>query len=241
MIGSYTKNIWTDLDDIVDTKTFLSLSEEICMGIAKSSTTQPHICDPGSRVVKLKPEMIYPFEIEPKWKDKLDDLTPYEKRIFLKYYEKAHYSVGGVFLKFHNGYMNKDRDEGAVWTPNAQHFPNLVKYLHTLPFTEFGRVFIFTLDHYSVLTEHRDSMYDGLRDDVPEFLWFTIDKNAMRFYIKDNDDQKHYIESTCAWFNDNDRHSSDGVIDATFCLRIDGIFTDEFREKVRWKLSSSQT
>jgi len=134
MIGSNTKNIWIDLDDLIDVKSFLNLSEEICMGIAKSSTTQPHICDPGSRVVKLKPEMIYPFEIEPKWKDKLEGLTSYEKRIFLKYYEKAHYSVSGVFLKFHNGYMNKDRYYGASWIPNAQHFLNLIKYQHTLHF-----------------------------------------------------------------------------------------------------------
>jgi len=233
MIGSKFNKMWLNLDDLVDTKSFVDLSEEICLGIAQS---QPHICDPGSRVTKLKNSMKYPFEIEPKWKDKLKEMSLYEKRTFLKYYEKVHYSVSGVFLRQHTGYINKHLSEGAQWTENSKYFPNLVNYINTLPFNEFGRVFIFTLDQFSILTEHRDSMYDGLRDDICEFLWFTIDNNAMRFYIKDDNDQKHYIKSTCAWFNENDRHSSDGVTDATFCLRIDGVFTKKFREQIKCKL-----
>ena len=227
----YTKSLtYKNLDNIIDIDSFLRLDEEICMGIAKSD---PHICDPGSRVIKLDPDLVYPYEVEPLWKDELKHLTTYQKRTFLKYYRKVHYAVGGIFLRTHKGYKNKHLSQGAEWTDNAIHFPQLVEYIKTLPFTEIGRVFFFTLDHFSILTEHRDSMYDGLDDNVSEFLWFTIDKNAMRFYIKDDNNVKHYVESTCAWFNDNDRHSSDGVMDATFCLRIDGVFTEEFREKFK--------
>ena len=242
MIGlDYNKPL-VNLDDLVDIDGFLKLKKEIAMGIAKS---YPHICDPGPHVYKLQDDLIYPFEKESEYADDVQGLTTYEKRTFLKYYADIHYSVSGVFLRQHSGYINKDSGVGAEWTDNAKHFPQLVEYINKLPFKEFGRVFFFTLDHFSILTEHRDGMYDGERDDICEFLWFTIDNNKMRFHLveeqEDGTKVKHYPEGTCVWFNDRDRHTSDGVPQATYCFRIDGVFTDEFREKVRCKLSSSQT
>ena len=41
MIGSKFNKMWLNLDGLVDTKSFIDLSEEICLGIAQS---QPHIC-----------------------------------------------------------------------------------------------------------------------------------------------------------------------------------------------------
>tara|TARA_B100001778_G_scaffold148624_1_gene122248 strand:- start:13818 stop:14546 length:729 start_codon:yes stop_codon:yes gene_type:complete len=242
MIGLDYSIPFLDLDDIVDTESFLKLDKEIAMGLAKSYL---HICDPGPRVYKLQNDLIYPYEEEYKHKKEVEGLTTYERRTFLKYWKDIHYSVSGVFLKKHKGYLNKDSGEGAEWTNNAKFFPELIKYINTLPFINFGRVFFFTLDHFSILTEHRDGMYDGERNDVCEFLWFTIDKNKMRFHLVDEQENgikvKHYPESTCTWFNDQDRHTSDGIPQASYCLRIDGVFTNEFREKIKCKLSSLQT
>ena len=72
--------------------------------------------------------------------------------------------------------------------------------------------------------------------DVGEFLWWTIDSNAMKFFIREEDGTKKYPTSTCLWWNEHDLHGSDGVPEATFCLRVDGVFTDDFRNKIKCML-----
>ena len=69
MIGLDYSIPFLDLDDIVDTESFLKLDKEIAMGLAKS---YPHICDPGPRVYKLQNDLIYPYEEEYKHKKEVE-------------------------------------------------------------------------------------------------------------------------------------------------------------------------
>lgn len=232
MIGLEFNRPYVNMEPYIDIEKFLSLTEEICMGIAKSELHYPN---PGNRAIpdERYPDMLLPYESEIKWADKLKNLSTSEKRRFLKWYKKVYYSSSGVFIKQHNGYLNKHLDEYSEWTENAKHFPNFIKFIEEdLPFDQTGRIFIFCQDNFAHLTEHRDSMNDEYDNELTDFLWLTVDNNAMRFYIRDNNNEKIYIESNCAWFNENDRHGSDGVPDPTFCIRIDGVFTPEFRETV---------
>lgn len=231
MIGTEFNLPFVDMDKYIDTEKFLELSEEICRGIAKSSI---HYSNPGNRTYPLENgcDLQLPWDAEIENADLIKGMNDVEKRIFLKYYKNVLYTTTGIFIKKHKGYLNKHLDSHSELTENAKHFPNFLKYIDELPFEQTGRIFIFLQDHFMPLVEHRDSMNDNYTGELTDFLWFTIDKNSMNFFIRDNNNKKHYVSSTCAWFNENDRHGSDGVPSATFCIRIDGVFKKDFKEKV---------
>jgi len=231
MIGVEHNIPYVDMDRYIDTERFLSLSEEICKGISKSAL---HYSNPGNRTYPLENgcELETPWTAEQEYADIIKGMNDYEKRVFLKYYKKVLYSTSGVFIKKHKGYLNKHLDEYSELTENAKYFPKFLEYVNDLPFEQTGRIFIFLQDHFMPLVEHRDSMNDDYTGELTDFLWFTIDRNAMKFFIRDDNMNKHYVKSTCAWFNENNRHGSDGVDAATFCIRIDGVFNKEFKQQV---------
>ena len=227
MIGLKYNLPYINMDEYIDTDSFLNLSSHICEGISKS---EYHICDPGSRTEGIEgyPDLLHPHEAEKYIEAKGNNI--FQKRMYLKYMHKVIYPVQGIYIRKQNNYHNKHLTKECNNTNNAKHFSKLLDYIYTLPFVEVGRVFIFLQEHFAPLTKHRDSMDEDYNNNVTDFLWFTIDKNAMRFYIEG--DKKHYINSTCAWFNENDLHGSDGVPEATFCLRIDGVFDAEFKNRI---------
>jgi len=232
MIGVDYNIPYVNMDKYIDIEKFLSLTEEICKGISKSSF---HYSSSGSRTYGLEhyPNTKMPYDSEIEYKDLVKGMNDNEKRLFLKYYKKVWYGTSGLFIRKHQNYLYKHLAEYSEYTENANHFPNFIKYIENdLPFEQIGRVFIFLQDHMMPLAEHRDSMSDDYSDELTDFLWFTIDSNAMKFFIRDNTLNKHYVDGTCVWFNENDRHGSDGVVDATFCIRVDGVFNAEFKEKV---------
>lgn len=223
--------MFINLDEYVDIDNFISLGREICIGISKSSKA---VCNPGSRTIGIEgyPNLKHPFESEPKLiKQDLEyikDLTTTQYRNYFKYYYKIHYPIEGVFLKTPNGYLNKHTSVGAKYTSNAKYFPNLLSWIEEeSPFQEVGRIQFFIVNSFAKLTAHRDSMDFNFANKPSDMLWLTIDKNAMRFWIKDKD-KKYYPDCTCAWFDENQEHGSDGVPDATFCLRLDGTFKKEW-------------
>ena len=66
----------------------------------------------------------------------------------------------------------------------------------------------------------------------PEFIHVrpTVDRP---FYVYDTEQKKkHYIESRVGWWNDKDLHGGEVSPKPSYALRIDGIFTDEFRKKI---------
>lgn len=233
MIGLRYNIPYIDMEPYIDMQQFLDLKQEICLGIARSTV---HYSNPGNRTFANDryPEQLLPYESETRWKELTKDLSVTERRKFLKWYKKVYYSTNGIFIKQHEGYLNKHLEEYSKWTENAVHFPKFIEYIeNNLPFEQTGRIFIFCQDNFAHLTEHRDSMNDDYDNHLTDFLWFTIDKNAMRFYIRDEkNNKKHYVESNCAWFDENDRHGSDGVQDPTFCIRIDGVFNASFKQKI---------
>ena len=223
--------MYKNLDSYIDTKKFLSFSREICLGISQS---ERGLCNPGSRTIGIEgyPNLKHPFESEPKFLEQdskyVKSLTTTQYRDYFKYYYKVHYPVESIFLKTSNGYKNKHTSVGAKYTNNAKYFPSLMKWIEEeTPFKEVGKIQFFILNSFAKLTSHRDSMDFDYTNKPSDMLWFTIDKNAMSFWIK-NENKKYYPDCTCAWFNENLEHGSDGVPDATFCFRIDGTFKEDW-------------
>ena len=224
MIG----NNWiVNLEPYFDVEEIKQLDYEVCMGIALS---EHHLPTPGVKPIGLE---YPPSAIEHKYKhSKLwKELNTYQRRMFLRVYERACLPVRAIYVRKQNHYRNKHLEAHSEWTDNAVHFPKLIEFIKKAPFKEFGRIEMFVCDANNGVPEHIDAMDDDDPNRPPgDFLWFTPRGNDKMFYVYDDKGNKHYA-SHISWFNERDPHGSDPVPYSTYSIRVDGVFTDEFKKK----------
>lgn len=133
-----------------------------------------------------------------------------------------------------------DRTAPRKLTEEAQHFPNVVKWVESLIdkdiFEHIGRVIFFHCDHGGVPFEHRDlDAKNGMDQTFPHRNEFIhIRPNTKKaFYLWDPETKnKTYINSRAAWWNDQDWHGGEVIMEQSYSLRIDGKFTDKFRQQL---------
>ncbi len=135
-----------------------------------------------------------------------------------------------------------DRTAPRKLTEEAEYFPNVVKWVEQLQGTVFehiGRVIFFHCEHGGVPFEHRDLgghngvwEKDKYSDHRNEFI--HIRPNTKKaFYIWDPETKdKTYLNTRAAWWNDQDWHGGETIMEQSYSLRIDGKFTEEFRKKL---------
>jgi hypothetical protein len=133
-----------------------------------------------------------------------------------------------------------DRTAPRKLTPEAQYFPNTVKWVESLVgtiFEDIGRVIFFHCEADGVPFEHRDldgtkGIQDGYTPHRNEFI--HIRPNLKKpFYLWDPENQnKIYINSRAAWWNDQDWHGGDRLMQQSYGLRIDGKFTEDLRKQL---------
>lgn len=148
-------------------------------------------------------------------------------------YKYVYYAMGAAISWYFTCYLKESRfvnktEEGTI-TPNAVHFPKLMKYIETLPFKKVGRILFFaTFPNAGVLChkdapimEHSDHninlFFTGGR---ASYIWDPIKK--VKHYLNPN--TKSYF------FNNRDFHGVDPDPVFRYTLRIDGTFTDELCE-----------
>jgi hypothetical protein len=136
-----------------------------------------------------------------------------------------------VYLVGTDSYFTKHIQSHAVPTQNAKHFASLTGFIKTLPFVETGRVVIFLSNANMTGAIHRDLAPSA--DVAPdEFIWMRTRTNK-GFFVQDSEsNEKYYVNSYAAWFNTTDYHGTDAAETASFSIRVDGVFTDEFRAKI---------
>jgi hypothetical protein len=131
-----------------------------------------------------------------------------------------------------------DRTAPRKLTEEAQYFPNTVRWVENLVgpiFEDIGRVIFFHCEADGVPFEHRDldgtkGMQDGYTPHRNEFIHIRPDLKKP-FYLWDPEKRKKiYINSRAAWWNDQDWHGGDRVMQQSWGLRIDGKFTENFRK-----------
>ena len=65
-----------------------------------------------------------------------------------------------------------------------------------------------------------------------EFIWINP-MGLKKFYIYDEDKNiRHDVTSKAVFFNDLDMHGGEPNSQMTWTLRIDGVFTQQFKEKL---------
>lgn len=125
-----------------------------------------------------------------------------------------------------------DLNKTELWrpTPDSSEFSLLMDFISTLPFQSTGRMLI---------------MYDNLRRPIPahrdhvdvdvchEFIWFRTNLKKPFYVLNPTTNERLYLESYSAWFDTvNQFHGSDAVEGLTFSIRVDGTFTEAFRQRI---------
>jgi hypothetical protein len=125
-----------------------------------------------------------------------------------------------------------DLDRTAQWepAPAAGEFSLLMDFIATLPFKATGRMLIMYDDVERPVPAHRDHT-DA--DTCHEFVWFRSNLNKPFYVLDHRTGVKRYVESYSAWFDTvNQFHGSDAGRGLTFSIRVDGLFTDEFKARI---------
>lgn len=237
-IISMDKFINHDQDDL--------LHAECCKGLALTDDYKM-----GMIYGSLPPEEDFRFSSR-SWTDILKNIKDYDptgihikaiediintntNNTMQKIYKYVYYAMGGIIPWFyacylkHSSFKNKT-NHSDNWTENAKYFPNLLKYIETLPFKHIGRILFFTTYPKSGVIIHRDSVVAEHKDHNinlffsggwrPSFIW--DEKTKEKIYLEQN--SKSYF------FNNRDYHGVDSENNFRYTLRIDGTFTDELCE-----------
>jgi hypothetical protein len=132
-----------------------------------------------------------------------------------------------------------DRTAARKLTEEAEYFPNVVKWVEQLQGTVFehiGRVIFFHCEADGIPFEHRDlDAKNGMNQTFPHRNEFIhIRPNTKKaFYLWDPESKnKTYLNTRAAWWNDQDWHGGEQIMEQSYSLRIDGKFTAEFRKKL---------
>ncbi|CAB4126055.1 hypothetical protein UFOVP181_183 [uncultured Caudovirales phage] len=156
--------------------------------------------------------------------------------LFLKLALGAYDPYQFIFLKTEDGGW-ETRFEEKAWTPDAQHFPELKQWLESLVptvFTHLGRIIIFKAEHDCIMPLHRDLIYPNETDYFDhrhEFIHLRTNLDKP-FYIWDGKDNKILTEHRAIFFNDQDWHAGGQTNKQSYSIRVDGVFSDEFRKNL---------
>jgi hypothetical protein len=127
-------------------------------------------------------------------------------------------------------YYNLDRPD--VWAPSeeAEEFAPLMDFIATLPFKATGRMLIMYDDSGRAVSAHKDHDSQEL---CHEFIWFRTNFAKPFYMLAPETGEKLYVTSHSAWFDTvNQYHGADANGGLSISIRVDGVFTDEFRDRI---------
>ena len=121
---------------------------------------------------------------------------------------------------------------GKDFTMEAKrHFPRLIAFVKRLPFKVIGRCNILGLE----ADHHGTTHWDGNPEDpiAEHFITLCPRKNKRLFLWDEERRQKTFVLSHAYWFNDHGYHGVEADPYFRYSIRVDGVFADEFLERVR--------
>ena len=163
-----------------------------------------------------------------------------ERNVFTRYLKMAMgaYDPYIYYYLWEEGSWD-DRTAPRKLTPEARHFPNVVKWVESMVgtiFEDIGRVIFFHCEADGIPFEHRDlDAKNGVNVVKPHRNEFIhIRPNTKKaFYIWDPENKnKVYLNTRAAWWNDMDWHGGERIMEQSYGLRIDGKFTEAFRKQL---------
>ena len=123
-------------------------------------------------------------------------------------------------------------DQPDFWQPSgeAEEYAPLMEFIASLPFQATGRMLIMYDPTGAAVSAHRD--HDS-QDLCHEFVWFRTNLGKPFFMLDAQSGEKLYVSSHSAWFDTvNQYHGADATGRMSISIRVDGIFTDQFRSQI---------
>lgn len=134
------------------------------------------------------------------------------------------------YSKLPDNYFDLDKTE--LWHPTAAsiEFALLMDFIKTMPFKATGRILIMYDDVARPVPAHRDHIETEICHD---FVWFRTNLRKPFYILNHLTGEKKYVESYSAWFDTvNQFHGTDACEGLSFSIRVDGVFTDEFKARI---------
>lgn len=129
-----------------------------------------------------------------------------------------------------DSYFDLDKTELWLPAPASSEFSQLMDFIATLPFESTGRTLIMYDDSGHAVPAHRDHSEVEV---CHEFIWFRTNLKKPFFMLDPRANEKQYVQSYTAWFDSvNQFHGSDESEGLTFSIRVDGVFTRDFRKLI---------
>jgi len=153
---------------------------------------------------------------------------------WLAYRHKVYFPWKACYHLLENDrWEDKHSGAGKGFSDEARElFPETVRFLQALPFTEIGRVVIFGLEPNDHAPLHRDSE-PGRALSIAQSI-SLCPRGDKRFYLQNGEhDEPLVVDARAYWFNDMDYH---GVLADPFfrySIRVDGVYAPGFVEEVR--------
>ena len=258
MIRGIDGKPYFDLEKYLDMATFDSLQPEIYSGFAQARefAKEGTWMEPGFTFEDMSYKHnwipIYqamkdfmslsdddPIKIEGMklWPSNFKDYK--QRNLFTRYLKGAMgaYDPYIYYFLWEEGDWN-DRPGERDLTEEAKFFPGVVDWVLKLKedsiFEHIGRVIFFHCEHDGIPFEHIDlDAKKGMNVAMPhrnEFIHIRPDTRN-QFYLWDPETKMKYgLNTRAAWWNDQDWHGGNRVMAQTYGLRIDGKFTEQFRE-----------
>lgn len=130
-----------------------------------------------------------------------------------------------------SGYQNKHLSTECQSTAEDNEFDFFYQWLDAQNiFAEYGRVNIF-INHPGSYSEIHKDYPDDSYNKIDQFLWINL-TDRKKFFIL-NDKEKIYIPCHCSWFNTNNYHGTDPVTQSCYSIRVDGVFSESFKNKFK--------
>ena len=227
-----------DLKDHIDLQSYDNLHSEICRGFVKAS----HLIINGSQIINdgsinpgnFKPlyEAYKDFQSLP-YSDPLKQAAQGLDYNQLTTYLK--YAFGGYDL-YSRYVLFEECKEEIILGEIAEYFPNVIKWIKDLKgpiFQTIQGASFFLLEAGGIPYEHRDpaTSEESLKC-TPEFLHIKTDLDRPFYLIDPATREKTYITTRASWWNERDWHGGEPILRPTYNFRIDGVFTNEFKERL---------
>ena len=123
-------------------------------------------------------------------------------------------------------------DKPGLWQPSAAapEFAPLMEFLATLPFAATGRIIVIYDVDGNPVPAHRDHIEN---DVCNEFVWMRTNLEKRFYVLNPETSEKLYVDSHSAWFDTvGQYHGAEASEGLTFSIRVDGLFTERFREQI---------
>ena len=254
---------YADLSGLVDTSCFPELDEEIVCGLPLvepsytggslkwMGVTAPWVEDDGyvdymQVIERFSPEELARFVSygEPpegfdahrkyRFGDETEHPLSFRQMLYLKYRYGVYFPWKVYYEMIPNLYWDeKSSSEGKSFTRQARmFFPRTVAFVQGLPFREIGRCNIMGLEPNDHGTVHRDGD-PAVKTEVDHFITFCPGGDKRLFLWCEETHTEFPIDRRAYWFNDSDYHGVEKAPRFRYSVRVDGVFEEDFVEKIR--------